>query len=179
MRFQRTMMSISVCSSMWPMWRLPVTLGGGRVMVKSSWPRSGGAFRRGRAFRGPSTRPSAVQSRPVRRLWEIVRHACPFSKPRSNLDITRQEERRANSAVLVRCHSGEFIHGAAALGYTVCGCGCLLAHDSAAAMRLPIEGCEWKSASMTLLGCRSARFWSASFCIEVMNGSIAGVFSHA
>ena len=51
MRFQRTMMSISVCSSMWPMWRLPVTLGGGRVTVKVCLTRAvGGGCPRGIVF---------------------------------------------------------------------------------------------------------------------------------
>ena len=67
----------------------------------------------------------------------------------------------------------------AALTYWLTGCGCFSAQAWAAATRLAIDGWEWKSHSMNLLGSRSARFWSASFCMELIKGSMAGVFSHA
>ncbi len=69
MRCQRTMMSISVWLSMWPMCRRPVTLGGGSRMVKVS--RAVVGVSAWKDFRGPNIRPSAVQSHLDRKPWEV------------------------------------------------------------------------------------------------------------
>src|SRR5579863_1324069 len=50
-RCQRMRMSLSVCSNMWPMCRLPVTLGGGSRIVKAGLLPGAGAATPSDAFR--------------------------------------------------------------------------------------------------------------------------------
>ena len=95
MRCQRMMMSISVCSSMWPMCRVPVTLGGGSVMVKV-WPAAIGGRRVDveELFVDPVFGPARFDRARFVGLGKIVRHSCPFRELRSNLDTKWAGERR-------------------------------------------------------------------------------------
>jgi len=65
------MMSISVWLSMWPMCNRPVTFGGGNNMLNRWRESPPPEWARQRAFLRSSIPPSALQSRLVRRIWEV------------------------------------------------------------------------------------------------------------